>query len=182
MNNKCSAKIAGIGSLECCVLTLLIVFSDAVLAEDAFVTDMLQLEMYATSDFSGAPIRKLRSGDRLELLEERGSPQAQFLVQELQADVRAWRLRVQETFQRLSQNPAAGERETFRSKLDGVLDHLEDCIKGALEKAPEGLFSDRDGENFYRLLGAYRGVSEGLVNYAGITDAIDWAQWHEERF
>jgi uncharacterized membrane protein YccC len=117
-----------------------------------------------------------------ELLEERGNPQAQFLVQELQEDVRAWRLRVQETFQRLSENPATGDRETFRTKLDGILDHLEERIKGALDKAPEGQFSDRDGENFYRLLGAYRGVSEALINYVGSTDTIDWTQWEEARF
>jgi uncharacterized membrane protein YccC len=117
-----------------------------------------------------------------ELLEERGNPQAQFLVQELQEDVRAWRLRVQEILKRLSGDPAAGERETFRTRLDRILFHLEERIKGALDKAPEGLFSDRDGENFYRLLGAYRGVSEALVNYAGSADTIDWAQWYEERF
>jgi uncharacterized membrane protein YccC len=117
-----------------------------------------------------------------ELFEERGNPQAQFLAQELQADVRAWRLRVQETFQRLSEDPTAGDREAFRTKLDGILDHLEDRIKGALDQASEGLFNDRDGENFYRILGAYRGVSEALVNYAGNTSPIDWEQWREERF
>ncbi len=117
-----------------------------------------------------------------ELLDEPGNPQAQFLVQELQADVRAWRLRVQETFQRLSEDPTAGDREAFRTKLDVILDRLEERIKGALDKVSEGLFSDGDGENFYRLLGAYRGVSEALVNYAGSTGPIDWAQWREERF
>jgi hypothetical protein len=89
---------------------------------------------------------------------------------------------VQEIFQRLSEHPAAGERETFRTKLDGILYHLEERIKGALDKAPDGLISERDGENFYRLLGAYRGVSEALVNYAGSTDVIDWTQWEEARF
>ena len=117
-----------------------------------------------------------------ELLQERGSPQAQYLVQELQEDVRIWRLRVQETFQGLSVDPTAGERETFRTKLDGMLDHLEERIKGALDKAPEGQFSDREGENFYRLLGAYRGVSEAMVNYAGSAGTIDWTQWKEARF
>ena len=117
-----------------------------------------------------------------ELLEERGNPQAQFLAQELQADVRAWRLRVQETFQRLSEDPTVGDREAFRTKLDMILDRLEERIKGALDKTSEGLFSDGDGENFYRLLGAYRGVSEALVNYAGSIGPIDWEQWREERF
>jgi hypothetical protein len=117
-----------------------------------------------------------------ELLEERGNSQAQLLVQALQADVRAWRLRVQETFQSLAEDPAAGDRETFRRKLDGILDQLEERIKGALDNPHEGKLSDLAGENFYRLLGAYRGVSEALVNYAGSADTIDWARWKEERF
>ena len=65
------------------------------------------------------------------MLEERDNPQAQFLVQELQADLRAWRLRVQETLKRLSEDPTVGDREAFRTKLDGILDHLEERIKGA---------------------------------------------------
>ena len=117
-----------------------------------------------------------------ELFEERGNPQAQFLVQELQAEVRAWRLRVQETFQRLSEDPAAGEREAFRTRLAEIMDRLEERIKGTLDKAAEGQLRVQDGENFYRLLGAYRGVSEALVNYAGSTGTIDWTQWEEARF
>jgi len=41
-------------------------------AETAYVTDMLQLDMYATVDMLGKPILKLRSGDQLELLERKG--------------------------------------------------------------------------------------------------------------
>jgi uncharacterized membrane protein YccC len=117
-----------------------------------------------------------------ELLEERGNPQARFLVQELQADVRVWRLGVQETFQRLAKNPAAGERGVFRSRLSEIMDRLEKRIKSALDQTPKGQLSDRDAENFYRLLGAYRGVSEALVIYAGSAATIDWEQWKEERF
>jgi hypothetical protein len=117
-----------------------------------------------------------------ELLEERRNPQAQFLVQEMQADVRTWGLRVQETFQSLAENPAAAAREALRSKLDKVMDSLEESIKKALNKTDEGQLDDLDGENFYRLLGAYRGVSEALINYAEHAATIDWAQLKEERF
>jgi hypothetical protein len=89
---------------------------------------------------------------------------------------------VQETFKRLSEDPSGGEREALRSRLDGILGHLEERIKGALDKAPEGSFSDRDGESFYRLLGTYRGVSEALINYAGSEGEIDWGQWKDARF
>jgi uncharacterized membrane protein YccC len=117
-----------------------------------------------------------------ELLEERGNPQAQFLVQELQADVRAWHLRVQETFQGLAEDPAAGKQEALRTRLDRNIEQMEVRIKEALNKADEGQLSDRDGENFYRLLGAYRGVSEAAVAYAGVSGEIDWKPWYEEKF
>jgi len=41
-------------------------------SEDAYVTDMLQLDMRATPDDSSNRIRKLRSGDHVNLVEEQG--------------------------------------------------------------------------------------------------------------
>ena len=117
-----------------------------------------------------------------ELLEERGSKQAPFLVQELRSDVRAWRVKVQKTFQRLAEKQDTGDKETFRSKLAEIIDHLEQRIEETLDKAVENQLSNRDGENFYRLLGAYRGVSDALVDYAGSAHAINWNVWREERF
>ena len=116
------------------------------------------------------------------LLDERDTPQAQFLVQELLEDFRAWRLGVQGFFQRLAEEPVVGEQGALRTRLDGLLGHLESRIKDTLNKAAEGQFSNRDAENFYRLLGAYRGVSEALVVYAANAAGIDWAPWLEERF
>jgi hypothetical protein len=117
-----------------------------------------------------------------ELLEERGNPQAQFLMQALQADVRAWRIGVQEAFQSLAEDPAAGDREAFSNKLDKVKNRLEERIEVTLDTAAEKQFRARDAENFYRMLGAYRGLSQALVNYAGHAAAIDWVQWKEDRF
>jgi uncharacterized membrane protein YccC len=117
-----------------------------------------------------------------ELLEERGNPQAQFLIQALQADVRAWRLGVQETFQSLAEDPAAGDREAFHNKLDKIKNRLEERIRVTLDTLAEKQFRVRDAENFYRMLGVYRGVSEALINYAGHAATIDWSQWKEERF
>jgi hypothetical protein len=117
-----------------------------------------------------------------ELLDTRSSPQAQFLVQELLADFRAWRLRVQEDFLRLSKDPATGERQAFRTRLTERMNHLEDRFKSVLENVSEGQLSDRDEVNIYLLLGAYRGVSEALVDYTGSSGDINWTDWHEERF
>lgn len=41
-------------------------------AETGYVTDMLQLELYAGEDMSGRPIKKLRSGDSFEILQRKG--------------------------------------------------------------------------------------------------------------
>ena len=117
-----------------------------------------------------------------ELLEARGNPQAEFLMQELLVDVRAWRIKVQQTFKGLSENPAVGEQKAFRTRLDQILEHLETRTEETLDKAAEGQISDQNGENFYRLLGAFRGVSEALVDYAGSAGAIGWARWREARF
>jgi uncharacterized membrane protein YccC len=117
-----------------------------------------------------------------ELLEARRSPQAQFLVDELSEDIRGWRFKMQEIFQLLAEDPAAVNQEALQSKLDRRLEKLEGRIKEALNKADEGQLSDRDGENFYHLLGAYRGVAEAAVAYAGVSGAIDWMPWYEERF
>lgn len=116
------------------------------------------------------------------LLGECGNPQAQFLVQQLLEDFRAWRLGIQACFQQLATGPAAGERETLRKLLDEKLEHLEARMQDVLERAPGEQVSDQEAENFYRLLGAYRALSVALVEYVGNTAAIDWVPWHEERF
>ena len=122
-------------------------------------------------------------GHRLqELFEARRNPQAQFLVDELDEDIRDWRFKMQEILQLLAQDPAAVNQEALRSRVDRRLEQLEGRIKEALNKADEGQISSRDGENFYRLLGAYRGVAEAAVAYAGVSGAIDWMSWYEERF
>jgi SH3 domain protein len=71
MINRIFSRLAsGMFPRTCVALALLGGYTAQ--AEDVYVTDMLQLDMYATAEFSGSPIRKLRSGDHLSLVEERG--------------------------------------------------------------------------------------------------------------
>jgi len=109
-------------------------------------------------------------------------PQTTLLVEDLSDDVRSWHLMVQKGFKRLSQDPAAGEKNKFQTGLSGVMAHLEAHLKLALDKPDKKRFSVRDCDNFYSLLGAYRGVCEALVDYAASAGAIDWTPWREERF
>ncbi len=55
------------------IFSVLILFlSGAAQSETVYVTDMLQLDMYATSAMTGSSIRKLRSGEKMEILERTG--------------------------------------------------------------------------------------------------------------
>lgn len=116
------------------------------------------------------------------LLGECGSPQAQYLVEQLLEDFRAWRLGIQACFQQLATGPTAGERDKLRKGLDEEREHLEARMQDVVDKASREQVSNQEAENFYRLLGAYRALSEALVYYAGDAVAIDWAPWREERF
>ena len=117
-----------------------------------------------------------------ELLEIGDSIQNEFLLQELLEDICFWQFKVHKAFQHLSDDPTFGNKERFRDKLTEIMNHFEERIKETLNKNGKSQLSAQDGEKFYRLLGAYRGVSEALVGYTGSTDDIDWSHGHEERF
>lgn len=117
-----------------------------------------------------------------ELMDARANPQAELLVRELLTDARAWRLKVQEVLQSFSRDPAAVPADALREWLTAKLEHLEERIEEALDKAGEGEISDREEENFYRLLGAYRGFSEAVIEHAGVAEGIEWDRWRESRF
>ncbi len=117
-----------------------------------------------------------------ELMDARANPQAEFLVHELLTDVRAWRIKVQETLYGFSQDPALIHVDVLREQLTRSIEHLEGRIEETLNKAGEGEFSERDGENFYQLLGAYRGLSKAIIEYAATAEGIRWEQWRESRF
>ena len=103
-------------------------------------------------------------------------------MQNLLTDFQAWRTGVQATFQQLSKNPATSKQDVLRTWLNRMVDHMEQCIAETMDKASAEQLTDRDEENFYRLLGAYRGISEALVDFTETAGVIDWAPWREERF
>jgi uncharacterized membrane protein YccC len=118
-----------------------------------------------------------------ELLAVGGRPQARYLVEQLLTDFREWRLRVGAALHRLALDPGAvGDAEASRAALDQLMADLEHRIGEALATVQVGQLSERDEENFYRLLGAYRGASAALIAYSATAVDIDWAAWHEERF
>jgi hypothetical protein len=116
-----------------------------------------------------------------ELQEVRGLPQSTQLTNALKTDMLAWRERVLDIMQQLSRDPAY--RKTLeRDHLDNRLAGVESHIKQYLDGEAGTQLSSADEQNFYRLLGAYRGTSEALLDFAQQAAKVDWTPWYEERF
>jgi uncharacterized membrane protein YccC len=118
------------------------------------------------------------------LSETRDLPQADLLVRELLDDVRAWRLVVEEQLRLWADNPATalGLSAEIQGRLTTRLAKLEARVEETVRLAGEGQLSAEDYENFYRLLGSFRGLSETGIGYARLAEKINWAQWREARF
>src|SRR5215469_9250593 len=117
-----------------------------------------------------------------DLIETRATPQSHGLASELLSQVRAWRVGLQDIFRDLSRRPEAADFADFRSRLDALLARLEGQIEEAVAGTDQASISTRETENSFRLLGAFRGVSEALVNFAKQAGGIDWARLREARF
>jgi hypothetical protein len=118
------------------------------------------------------------------LAETRGLPQADLLVRELLDDVRAWRLTAEEHLRLWANNPALAldPSAEMQDRLTARLAKLETRVEETFRLAGEGELSAEDYENFYRLLGSYRGLSEAGIGYARLAEKINWGQWCEARF
>jgi hypothetical protein len=122
-------------------------------------------------------------GDRLqELVAMRGAPQSAEIVRELAPDMRSWRQGIQEVIRGLYQDPQGIDTPEHRARLDAKLATLEARIESVLRDAPAGAVSAEEFANMYRLLGAYRGVSESLARLTEHAAAMDWERMRETRF
>ena len=116
-----------------------------------------------------------------ELLEVRSLPQSPLLVPALGDDMQTWRQQVIETCQHLSADHSY-RKAPLDAHLDERLAQLEKHIEAHLDGAGGDSLSLADQENVYRLLGAYRGTSQALLDFAKVTGNVDWTRWYEERF
>jgi len=117
-----------------------------------------------------------------ELIEARSSLRNQYLINELGDDAMDLRQNLQAAFELLGTAPVDVGRESYRTRRDELIKRLEERIRETLDRSTEEQVGREDGERFYHLLGAYRGVAESVVGYTATAGAIDWAPWHEERF
>jgi hypothetical protein len=94
----------------------------------------------------------------------------------------AWRLGIQEVLLALAEDPAGMDASALRARLDAKLEVLEARIETALDTVPQGGASPEELDNMYRLLGAYRVLSEALLRLVQQSTLIDWRAVREERF
>ena len=117
-----------------------------------------------------------------ELIEAGAFHQSDLLVRALLADVRRWRIALQELFGQLVDQPETAATNALRSRLDAFLARFEARTQEVIDKIDEARVSAEESGNMYRLLGAHRGVSEALVNLASKTVGIDWTRLREPSF
>ena len=77
---------------------------------------------------------------------------------------------------------AASQGTEMRDRLAARISRLEAQIGETRGDVEEGQLSEREFENFYRILGALKGLSEGGIEYSRIAEGIDWTSWKEARF
>ena len=117
-----------------------------------------------------------------DLVETRTAAQSPGLVSELSAELRVWRTGLHKILSSLSQRPEAADFADLRVQLDATLERLEEQIGKAAAGMGQPATSARESENSFRLLGALRGVSEALANFARQVRGIDWVHLREDRF
>jgi len=109
--------------------------------------------------------------------------QAAILERSMEEEFRAWQQFAEERFRiRADQAVFAAELDHVKQYAMARLDRLETHVKGIFDHAGEAALSTGDIENFYRLLGSYRGLSEAAIDVDRAAAEIDWARWREARF
>ena len=103
------------------------------------------------------------------------------LSQDLRDTVKIWHAGIENIFGRWSRNPEAEPVAPLRQRLEEGIIRMEKQTEEVLNRAGDEL-SLEEGENFFRLLGGYRGISEAVLAYAGIAQDIKWSLLREERF
>lgn len=112
------------------------------------------------------------------LLEASSKPQAKIFTDALLNDSQRLWIQIEQSFQQLL-NQAGIENQT---ELTAISSQLEYRIKMILNDIKDNQLSEQDKRNFYQLLGAYKGVSDSLLEYSANAWLIDWHEWQETRF
>jgi hypothetical protein len=103
------------------------------------------------------------------------------LSPELREDLKTWQVGIENIFGTWARKPEAEPVAGLKRRLETGLVRLEERIEEAINRAG-GEVSREEAENFFKVLGGYRGISEAALAYAGAAQVINWSHWREERF
>jgi len=117
-----------------------------------------------------------------DLLNLRSEPQGELLVRELGDEVGSWRELIEQAFHAWSGAGEADPRHDVHAPLSGQLAQLNARVEEEVSRIQAGETSDAAGESFYRVLGAFRGVTRAGLAYDERSREIDWDAWREEQF
>ena len=117
-----------------------------------------------------------------ELLIIRRQPELKPLLKALQHDAEEWKNYLIEIFNSFEKDPTTSDFDSRHEKLDRIVQNIEDAINDVMLKQGNTSLTAEDYHSFYRLLGAYRSVSEALLEYVTMAGKIDSNEWREVRF
>ena len=105
------------------------------------------------------------------------------LANQLEPEFESWRSALAEVLQGLARDQSGADGSALRSRLDTKLAAMEERIAQVLNAAPPDSDSSQDeSEELYRLLGAYRGLSQAIIDVVESGAQIDWDALRESRF
>lgn len=104
------------------------------------------------------------------------------MQQALAADVRNWRQGVQTILSALAEDPQGHEPADLAARLQDKLAQVERHASTAMETDPAFTEDSTLNEHGYRLLGAYRGLSEDLIRLVAAVHKLDWHHLRQSRF
>jgi hypothetical protein len=117
-----------------------------------------------------------------EVLNTRQIPINDWFVEKFFDDARTWRLAVIEILRGWSTDPAALAISDLHERLEARLSRMDREIREIVATAPEETLTEQDFASFYRVLGAFRSLSEAIIAHAELAGEMDWARWQEARF
>ena len=117
-----------------------------------------------------------------ELFTIRRQPELKPLLKALQHDAEEWKNYLIEIFNSLEKDLNTSDYNSCRERLDRIIQNIEEAINGVMSEQGNTSLIAEDYHSFYRLLGAYRSVSEALLEYVALAEKIDSNEWREVRF
>lgn len=118
----------------------------------------------------------------LELVDARPLDQAASLAAGGEADIRRWRDALADIASEIADDPGAVDPPGLNEALRHGIAALEQSVEALLNRAGSDALADGDLDNMYRVLGAYRGLTEGVIAYGRRATDINWMRMRESRF